>query len=107
MRPALVQWLLNIFLKLLNINVSSITELFVYPHSTLSFSVLLTGIVGEAVSNRVLSQKYTVEETDVQVRPELLPSALLDCRVKFLKLKKCFSKDAWALLTSSGQWYFF
>lgn len=46
-----------------------------YPHSTLSFSVLLTGIVGEAVSNRVLSQKYTVEETDVQVRPESLPSA--------------------------------
>ncbi|XP_077537073.1 uncharacterized protein LOC144149387 [Haemaphysalis longicornis] len=63
--------------------------------------LLLTGIVGEAVSNRVLSQKYTVEKTDVEVRPELLPSALLDCRVKFLKLKKYFSKDAWALLTSS------
>lgn len=47
-----------------------------------------------------------MEETDVEVRPEFLQSALLDCRVKFMKLKKYFSDDAWALLIPTGQWHF-
>ncbi|KAL3185428.1 hypothetical protein MRX96_005452 [Rhipicephalus microplus] len=36
-----------------------------------------------------------------KLRPEALPSALLDCRVSLPKLKKYFSPDAWALLSSS------
>lgn len=54
------------------------------------FSVLLTGTVGEATCDGVLSEMYTVEEAGVEVWPEFIPSALLDCRVKFLKLKKYF-----------------
>lgn len=54
--------------------------------------LLLTGIAGEAVCNRVLSQMCTVDKIDVEVQPEFLPSALLDCRVEYLKLKSIFQK---------------
>lgn len=40
-------------------------------------SVLLTGIIGEATSSRVLNCGYIIQEADVEVRPELLPSGLL------------------------------
>lgn len=47
--------------------------------------------------------EYVLQEEDLEVRPEALPSALLDCRVSLPKLKKYFSPDAWSLLNSSGK----
>ncbi|KAL1471382.1 hypothetical protein MTO96_039969 [Rhipicephalus appendiculatus] len=64
--------------------------------------VLLTGIVGETVCNSVLICGHIVDEPEVEVRPDVLPSALLDYRVKLPSLKKFFTEDAWTLLMASG-----
>lgn len=64
-------------------------------------SVLLTGIVG---CSRVLNCGYIIQEADVEVRPELLPSGLLDYRVQMRQLQRYFSEDAWQLLTSAGNY---
>lgn len=69
------------------------------------FSVLLTGIVGEATSSRVIDRNYIIQEADVEVRPELLPSGLLDYRVRMRQLQPYFSDDAWQLLTSAGNYH--
>ncbi|KAH9375756.1 hypothetical protein HPB48_014640 [Haemaphysalis longicornis] len=66
--------------------------------------LLLTGIVGEATSSRVLNCSYIIQEADVEVRPELLPSGLLDYRVQMRQLQRYFSEDAWQLLTSAGNY---
>ncbi|KAM7289013.1 uncharacterized protein ISCGN_029150 [Ixodes scapularis] len=64
-------------------------------------SVLLAGFIDKRLCQRVLDGSYLLEETDVEVRPEALPSALLDCRVSLPRLRKYFTPDAWSLLTSS------
>ncbi|XP_037512314.2 uncharacterized protein LOC119389173 [Rhipicephalus sanguineus] len=63
--------------------------------------LLLTGIVGETVCNSVLIRGHIVDESEVEVRPDVLPSALLDYRVKLPSLKKFFTEDAWTSLMSS------
>lgn len=63
--------------------------------------LLLEGIVGEATSGKVLDQGYIINEADIEVRPEFLPSALLDYRVQMRQLRPYFSDDAWHLLTSA------
>lgn len=68
------------------------------------FSVLLIGTVGEATSSTALYCGYIIEEADVEVRPELLPSGLLDYRVQMQQLQRYFSDDAWQLLTSAGNY---
>ncbi|KAL3243899.1 hypothetical protein MRX96_019488 [Rhipicephalus microplus] len=62
---------------------------------------LLTGIVGETTSSRVLNCGYIIQEADVEVRPELLPSGLLDYRVQMRQLQHHFSEEARQLLTSA------
>ncbi|KAH7965108.1 hypothetical protein HPB49_003423 [Dermacentor silvarum] len=64
--------------------------------------LLLTEIVGEATASKVLDHGYIIDEADVEVLPELLPSGLLDYRVKMRQLLPYFSDDAWLLLTSAG-----
>ncbi|KAL3191166.1 hypothetical protein MRX96_019398 [Rhipicephalus microplus] len=64
-------------------------------------AVVPAGIVGEATSGNVLDQVYLINEIDVEVWPELLPSALLDYRVEMRLLLPYFSDDAWHLLSSS------
>ncbi|XP_049517097.1 uncharacterized protein LOC119441311 isoform X2 [Dermacentor silvarum] len=63
--------------------------------------LLLTEIVGEATASKVLDHGYIIDEADVEVRPELLPSGLLDYRVQMRQLLPYFSGDAWLLLTSA------
>lgn len=71
--------------------------------------MLLCGVVEKSLCERVLGGECLIEESDVEVRPERLPSALLDCRVGLLKLKNYFTDEAWMLFTSSGMQshYFF
>lgn len=66
-------------------------------------SVLMTGIVGDDTGCKALNDDYIIEEADVEARPELLPSALLDHRVRLRQLRPYFSNDAWELLTSAGK----
>ncbi|KAH8029049.1 hypothetical protein HPB51_022169 [Rhipicephalus microplus] len=78
------------------------TTLFVQMTEMAKYKLLLTGIVGKATSSRVLNCGYIIQEADVEVRPELLPSGLLDYRVEMRQLQQYFSEDAWQLLTSAG-----
>ncbi|CAN8008465.1 unnamed protein product [Ixodes pacificus] len=57
--------------------------------------LLLTGFIDESLCQQVL------EETDVEVRPEALPSALLECRVSLPRLKKYSTPNPRSLLISS------
>lgn len=61
--------------------------------------LLLTGITSESVCSRVLNKGSIIEKTEVQVCPELLPSALLDDDVCLQGLREYFTFDAWLLLT--------
>lgn len=61
--------------------------------------ILMTGIVGEDTCCKALNDGYIIEEADVETRPELLPSALLDHRVRLRQLRPHFSNDAWEMLT--------
>ncbi|KAH6931767.1 hypothetical protein HPB50_000360 [Hyalomma asiaticum] len=63
--------------------------------------LLLTGIAGQEAAARVLNEEGVLDESDIEVRPEELPSALLDHRVPLTKLKKYFTAEAWLLLSSS------
>nr|XP_050024996.1 uncharacterized protein LOC126519678 [Dermacentor andersoni] len=63
--------------------------------------LLLTGIAGQDATRRVLEKGCRLDESEVEVRPELLPSALLDCNVCLPKIKKFFTPDAWLSLMSS------
>uniref|UniRef100_A0A2R5LBF0 Putative transcription initiation factor tfiid subunit 3 n=1 Tax=Ornithodoros turicata TaxID=34597 RepID=A0A2R5LBF0_9ACAR len=80
---------------------SSTQPSFVQLPEIAQHKLLLRGIVGKAVCDNVLNCGYIVEECDIEVRPHVLPSGLLDYRVKLQKLKKFFTEDAWVLLTSS------
>lgn len=62
--------------------------------------MLLTGIAVQDATR--LEAGCLLEESEVEVRPEHLPSALLDCNVCLPKMKKFFTPDAWLLLTSSS-----
>ncbi|XP_070395614.1 uncharacterized protein [Dermacentor albipictus] len=64
-------------------------------------TVLLTGIAVQDATRRVLEKGCRLDESEVEVRPELLPSALLDCNVCLPKIKKFFTPDAWLSLMSS------
>ncbi|KAL3195079.1 hypothetical protein MRX96_016030 [Rhipicephalus microplus] len=63
--------------------------------------LILSGLIDDSLCQRVVDGAYILLEDDLEVRPEALLSALLDCRVSLPKLKKYFSPDAWALLSSS------
>nr|XP_054924371.1 uncharacterized protein LOC126527534 [Dermacentor andersoni] len=67
-------------------------------------TVLLTGIAGQDATRRVLEKGCRLDESEVEVRPELLPSALLDCNVCLPKIKKFFTPDAWLSLMSSSKY---
>ncbi|KAK8757070.1 hypothetical protein V5799_000228 [Amblyomma americanum] len=64
-------------------------------------NVLLAGFSDRALCDRVLNGTCLLDEADIEVRPEALPSALLDCRVSLPKLKKYCTPDAWSLLMAS------
>lgn len=64
--------------------------------------MLLAGFSDKALCDRVLNGTCLLDEADIEVRPEALPSALLDCRVSLPKLKKYCTPDAWSLLMASG-----
>ncbi|XP_070380684.1 uncharacterized protein [Dermacentor albipictus] len=64
--------------------------------------VLLAGFTDKALCDRVLNGTCLLGEADIEVRPEALPSALLDCRVSLPKLKKYCPPDASSLLMASG-----
>ncbi|KAH6939389.1 hypothetical protein HPB50_017749 [Hyalomma asiaticum] len=75
-----------------------------YNHSSnnkVEDALLLTGIAGQEAAARVLNEEGVLDESDIEVRPEELPSALLDHRVPLTKLKKYFTAEAWLLLSSS------
>lgn len=57
--------------------------------------LLLTGFIDERLCEQVL------EDTDMEVRPEALPSALLECRVSLPRLKKYSTPNPRSLLISS------
>ncbi|KAL3235934.1 hypothetical protein MRX96_048284 [Rhipicephalus microplus] len=63
--------------------------------------LILTGIAGQEAAARVLNEGGILDESDIEVRPEELASALLDHRVSLPKLKKYFTAKAWLLLSSS------
>ncbi|KAH8027138.1 hypothetical protein HPB51_002321 [Rhipicephalus microplus] len=44
--------------------------------------LILSGLIGDSLCPRVLDGAYILQEHDLEVRPEALPSALLDCREK-------------------------
>lgn len=67
------------------------------------FSVILTGIAGQEAAARGLNEGGILDKSDIEVRPEELPSALLDHRVSLPKLKKYFTTEAWLLLSSSSK----
>ncbi|KAL3208550.1 hypothetical protein MRX96_039011 [Rhipicephalus microplus] len=43
--------------------------------------LILSGLIGDGLCPRVLDGVYILQEHDLEVHPEVLPSALLDCRV--------------------------
>ncbi|KAL3175760.1 hypothetical protein MRX96_000947 [Rhipicephalus microplus] len=63
--------------------------------------LILTSIAGEDVAGRALDGNFQVQESHVEVRPECLPSCVLDCKAPLPKLKKYFTPDAWLALTSA------
>ncbi|XP_077549572.1 uncharacterized protein LOC144162783 [Haemaphysalis longicornis] len=60
--------------------------------------LLLTGIADKEAAARVLNEGGILDGSDIVVRPEELPSALLDHRVPLRKVKKYFTAEAWRLL---------
>lgn len=77
--------------------------MFVHYVLDIFFSVLLTGIADKEAAARVVNEGGFLDESDIVVRPEELPSALLDHRVPLQKLKKYFTAEAWLLLSSSSK----
>lgn len=90
---------------------SCITILGLFQFGALSvFSATMWSVIEKSLCQRVLSGEcLTAEERNMEVRPELLPSAMLDYKVSLMKLKKYFPKDVWMLFISSGvqSHYFF
>ena len=46
----------------------------------------------------MLARKWLVEEEDVEIRPERIPSACLEEDVCIQSIQKYFSRDAWCAL---------
>ena len=57
---------------------------------------MLSWFVDSQVINPVITRKRVVEEADVEIRPEKIPSSCLDENVCINSIQKYFSADAWA-----------
>ena len=51
--------------------------------------------VDEDVAKRVTASKSLIEEKEVEVRPEYVPTAALDENVDVYIVRKFFTSDAW------------
>ena len=73
-------------------------------NQSLSFlTVFLSQMAGENLANRAVNQLITIEEDEVELKPEALltySSILLDTEVQELS-KRHFSSDAWLSVTST------
>ncbi|XP_041459223.1 transcription initiation factor TFIID subunit 3-like [Lytechinus variegatus] len=59
---------------------------------------VVSWLVGEELAKRSILRGYMIEEVDVEVRPEKLPSRILDEQVDVNRMRKYFTKDAWSLV---------
>ena len=66
----------------------------------LAFLVMLSWFLDHQVKEAVLARKRLVEEEDVEIRPERIPSSCLEEDVCIQSVQKYFSKDAWSALTN-------
>ena len=57
---------------------------------------MLSWFVDNQVKELVLARKRVVEESDVEIRPERIPSSSLDENVCISSIQKYFSIDAWS-----------
>ena len=53
---------------------------------------------GEELAKRSILRGYLIEEEDVEVRPDKLPTRSLDDEVDIKRLRKYFTEDAWVLV---------
>ena len=67
-----------------------------YYHYNFIIIVMLSWFVDKQVKESVLSRKRVVEESDVEIRPERIPSSCLDENICIQSIQKYFSVDAWA-----------
>ena len=56
---------------------------------------MLLWFVDLQVAETTLTRKKTVEECDMEVRPECVPSSCLDKNVCLTSIQKYFTPDAW------------
>ena len=70
-----------------------------YSSSLLASLVMLSWFLDHQVKETVLARKWLVEEEDVEIRPERIPSACLE-DVCIQSIQKYFSRDAWCALTN-------
>lgn len=52
-------------------------------------------LVDENVAKRVMNSKSYVEEEEIEVWPEYIPTAILDENIHYYLVRKYFTSDAW------------
>jgi len=62
--------------------------------------VMLSWFLDRRVKEAVLARKRLVQEDDVEIRPERIPSACLEEDVCIQSIQKYFTRDAWCALTN-------
>ena len=62
--------------------------------------VMLSWFLDRQVKEAVLKRKRLVEEEDVEIRPERIPSACLEDDVCIRSIQKYFTADAWCAVTN-------
>ena len=75
-------------------------ECLIYNACFLSCTVMLSWFLDHQVKEAVLARKQLVEEEDVEIRPERIPSACFEEDVCIQSIQKYFSIDAWCALTN-------
>ena len=61
---------------------------------------MLLWFVDLQVAETTLARKKTVEECDMEVRPECVPSSCLDKNVCLTSIQKYFTPDAWCAVVN-------
>lgn len=65
--------------------------------------VILKMIVEEGVAIEAISNSHIIEEDEVEVRPERLPTAILDENLDIHCVRKYFTPDAWMAVSTTVQ----
>ena len=64
------------------------------------YIVILSWFIDKNIKDVALSRKRLIEEHEVEIRPECIPSSCLDENVYLPSIQKYFSEDAWLAVTN-------